>query len=294
MAPTLLVLAAGMGSRYGGLKQIDPVGPGGETVLDYAVFDAIRAGFGRVVFVVRKEFQEVFRSAVTVKYSDRVAVDYVYQSVDDLPGGLGVPAGRQKPWGTGHAVWCARAALSGNFAVVNADDFYGAGSFSGLAGFLARARGNAFAIVGFRLANTLSENGAVSRGVCEVRAGRLSSITEQRAIARSDVGPGRRFSGDEIVSMNFWGFTPAVFDGLDAGLRAFLAASGSDPAAEFYLPAAVSDLVLKGAATAEVIPSADAWLGITYREDRPHVAAAIQALVAAGVYPAPLFGRGEL
>jgi UTP-glucose-1-phosphate uridylyltransferase len=290
MAPSLLVLAAGMGSRYGGLKQIDPVGPSGETVLDYAVFDAIRAGFGRVVFVVRREFEESFRSAVTAKYSGKIAVDLVYQSVDDLPQGFDVPAGREKPWGTGHAVWCAREALSGPFAVINADDFYGARSFTGLAAFLARATGSEFAIVGFSLANTLSENGTVSRGVCEVKGGRLSSITEQKAIERADVGKGRRFSGNEIVSMNFWGFTPAVFEGLDTGLRAFLAASGSDPKAEFYLPAAISDLISKGSATVDVIPSADAWFGITYREDRPHVAAAVKELVASGQYPERLFG----
>jgi UTP-glucose-1-phosphate uridylyltransferase len=290
MAPSLLVLAAGMGSRYGGLKQIDPVGPSGETVLDYAVFDAIRAGFGRVVFVVRKEFEESFRLKVTAKYSGKIAVELVYQAVDDLPRGFDVPAGREKPWGTGHAVWCAREALGGPFAVINADDFYGARSFTGLAAFLARAEGNEFAIVGFSLANTLSENGTVSRGVCEVKGGRLASITEQKAIDRADVGRGRRFSGDEIVSMNFWGFTPAVFEGLDAGLRAFLAAGGSDPKAEFYLPAAISDLVSKGAATVDVIPSADAWFGITYREDRPHVEAAVKALVASGRYPERLFG----
>lgn len=290
MVPTLLVLAAGMGSRYGGLKQIDPVGPCGETVLDYAVFDAIRAGFGRAVFVVRREFEESFRAAVTAKYSGRIAVDFAYQSVDDLPQGFDVPAGREKPWGTGHAVWCARSLLDGPFAVINADDFYGARSFAGLARFLGSAKGNEFAIVGFRLANTLSENGTVSRGVCAVEAGRLLSIVEQRAIARSDVGKGLRFSGEEIVSMNFWGFTPAVLDGLDAGLRLFLAASGTDPKAEYYLPAAISDMVARGAASVDVIPSEDAWFGITYRDDKPKVAAAIQSLVAAGTYPTRLFG----
>jgi UTP-glucose-1-phosphate uridylyltransferase len=290
MAPTLLVLAAGMGSRYGGLKQIDPVGPSGETVLDYAVFDAIRAGFARVVFVVRREFEDAFRSAVTAKYAGRIAVELVYQSLDDLPPGFDVPAGREKPWGTGHAVWCARSALEGPFAVINADDFYGASSYAGLAKFLAKAAGCEFAIVGFRLANTLSENGTVSRGVCEVQGGRLVSITEQKAIARSDVGPAGRFSGDEIVSMNFWGFTPAVFDGLDAGLRLFLAGSGTDPKAEYYLPAAISDQISRKAATVDVIPSTDSWFGITYREDRPHVAAAVRALVDAGKYPARLFG----
>jgi hypothetical protein len=278
-----------MGSRYGGLKQIDPVGPSGETMLDYAVFDAIRAGFGRAVFIIRRELEGEFRASVTAKYSGRIAVDFVFQSVDELPQGFDVPAGREKPWGTGHAVWCARAAITGPFAVINADDFYGAASYSGVAAFLRDASAARFAIVGFRLANTLSDNGTVSRGVCEVRAGRLASITEERAIARADVGPRLRFSGDEVVSMNFWGFTPAIFEGLDAGLRAFLAASGSDPKAEFYLPGAVSGLISRGAASVELIPSGDEWFGITYREDRPRAAAAIRELVAKGAYPPRLF-----
>jgi NDP-sugar pyrophosphorylase family protein len=289
MAPTLLVLAAGMGSRYGGLKQIDPVGPSGETVLDYAVFDAIRAGFTRVVFVIRKEFEGEFRTKVTAKYAGRIAVDFVFQSTADLPGGFAVPAGREKPWGTGHAVWCARNAVSGPFAVINADDFYGALSFLSLSVFLASAKGPQFAIVGFRLANTLSQNGTVSRGICGERNGSLVLIREEKSIARSDIGAGGRFSGDEIVSMNFWGFTPDLFSGLDAGLRAFLTASGSDPKAEFYLPAAVSDMISQDLASVKVIPSADAWFGITYKEDKEKVASAIAALVSAGKYPARLF-----
>ena len=289
MAPTLLVLAAGKGTRYGGLKQIDPVGPSGETVLDYAVYDAIRAGYTRAVFVIRREFEEAFRAAVTAKYAGRIGVDFVHQSTDDLPEGFDVPAGREKPWGTGHAVWSARTAVAGPFAVINADDFYGASSFAKLAHFLRQARGSRYAIVGFRLANTLSENGTVSRGVCREKDGRLGSITEETAIAAADVGAGRRFSGDEVVSMNLWGFTPAIFDGLDEGLRSFLATAGSDPSAEFYLPAAVSALVSRGAASVDVVPSADSWFGITYREDRPAVAAAIGELIGRGAYPARLF-----
>ena len=289
MAPILLVLAAGMGSRYGGLKQIDPVGPSGETVLDYAVFDAIRAGFTRVIFVIRSEFEGEFRDKVIAKYAGRIAVDFVFQSTGDLPGGFAVPEGREKPWGTGHAVWCARNAVQGPFAVINADDFYGAGSFSRLSGFLSSAKESQFAIIGFRLANTLSENGTVSRGICQAKGGRLVSIREEKSISRADVGPGGRFSGEEIVSMNFWGFTPEVFSGLDAGLWGFLASSGSDPKAEFYLPAAVSDMISAGKASVEVIPSADAWFGITYKEDKERVASAIAALVAGGTYPARLF-----
>ncbi|HMD60365.1 MAG TPA: nucleotidyltransferase, partial [Opitutaceae bacterium] len=235
MAATLLVLAAGMGSRYGGLKQIDPVGPSGETLLDYAVFDAIRAGFGRAVFVIRRDFEDAFRSTVAAKYSGRIAYECVFQSTDDLPAGCAAAARRERPWGTGHAVWCARGALDGPFAAINADDFYGAGSYRLLAAFLGKAQGVGFALVGFHLAGTLSENGVVSRGVCLEEAGLLSSIVEEHGIGPADVGPGRRFSGREIVSMNCWGFTPAVIPGLEAGLRAFLAANGADAKAEFYL-----------------------------------------------------------
>ena len=279
-----------MGSRYGGLKQMDPVGPSGETVLDYAVFDALRAGFGRVVFVIRREFEEAFRSAVTAKYAGRIAVGFVFQSTGDLPAGSQVPTGREKPWGTGHAVWCARGVINGPFAVINADDFYGAAAFTRLAAFLGGAEGGRFAIVGFRLGNTLSENGAVSRGVCREQGGRLVSIVEETQITRADVGPGLRFSGHEVVSMNFWGFTPALFEELDAGLRSFLAQRGADPKSEFYLPSAVSDLISRGRATVEVLSSDDTWFGVTYREDRPHVAAAIASLVRSGAYPAGLFG----
>jgi NDP-sugar pyrophosphorylase family protein len=290
MAPTLLVLAAGMGSRYGGLKQIDPVGPSGETMLDYAVYDAIRAGFGRVVFLIRVEFEDAFRNSVAAKYAGRIAVDFVFQSVADVPKGCPVQEGREKPWGTGHAVWCARSALTGPFAVINADDFYGASSYQGLAAFLTGAKGTRYAIGGFRLANTLSESGTVSRGICSEKGGLLTSIVEETAIAPADVGPGRRFTGKEIVSMNFWGFTPGFFAGLEEGLRTFLARRGSDPKAEFYLPVAVSDLIAGEEASVEVLPCEETWFGITYREDRPKVVAAIAALVKGGAYPAKLFG----
>jgi UTP-glucose-1-phosphate uridylyltransferase len=290
MAPTLLVLAAGMGSRYGGLKQIDPVGPSGETMLDYAVYDAIRAGFGRVVFLIRVEFEDAFRNTVAAKYAGRIAVDFVFQSVADVPAGCDAPLARERPWGTGHAVWCARAALREPFAVVNADDFYGAASYARLAAFLEGAKGSRYAIGGFRLENTLSESGTVSRGVCAEKGGLLSSIVEETAIGRADVGPGRRFTGREIVSMNFWGFTPSLFEGLEEGLRSFLARKGSDPKAEFYLPVAVSDLIHSGRASVEVLPCEETWFGITYREDRPRVVSSVAGLVRGGAYPANLFG----
>ena len=290
MSLTLVVLAAGMGSRYGGLKQIDPVGPGGETVLDYAVFDALRAGFTRVVFVIRRDFEVIFREKIGARYAGRADVDYVFQSLEALPPGFTPPAGREKPWGTGHAVWCARAALGENFAVINADDFYGADSFAQLARFLAPARGGDFAMVGFRLANTLSEHGVVSRGVTAAGPDQaLHSIVEHTGIAPEEVGPGRKFSGEEIVSMNCWGFTPALFAGLDPQFREFLAARGGEPKSEFYLPAAVSAMIGRGGAQVRVLPTASTWFGVTYREDKPRVQAAIAGLVQAGLYPEKLW-----
>lgn len=307
MHPTLLVLAAGMGSRYGGLKQMDPVGPSGETILDYAVFDALRAGFRRVVFIIRRDFADDFKNRVGAKYAGRIAVDYVFQSLEALPAGFSPPPGREKPWGTGHAVWCARDALAGPFAVINADDFYGADSFARLGRFLSKAptgcghdpvaghpaptsRSAQFAMVGFKLSRTLSENGAVSRGVCRVDdAGHLQQITEQTGIHASDVGPGQTYSGDEVVSMNCWGFDPTLFSGLDRQLQEFLRTRGTEPKSEFYLPAAVSTMIEQGEAEVSLLPTNSAWFGITYQEDKPRVVDAIARLVQAGEYPAKLF-----
>ncbi|HTJ78414.1 MAG TPA: sugar phosphate nucleotidyltransferase [Rariglobus sp.] len=297
MQPTLLVLAAGMGSRYGGLKQVDPVGPSGETILDYAVFDAIRAGFGRVVFVIRKEFEEAFRTQVAAKYADRVGVDYVFQSLDALPSGFTPPPAREKPWGTGHAVWCARDAVKEPFAVIGADDYFGRDAFEKLAIRLSespKAAGGipAFAMVGYRLANTLSENGAVSRGVCAATAdGTLQCVVEHTGIRREEVGtgPDKKFTGEEIVSMNCWAFTPALFDALDRQFTEFLQAKGSELKSEFYLPEAVSRQIAAGKASVKVVPTTASWFGVTYREDKPRVQAALASLVASGEYPAQLF-----
>ena len=305
MKPTLLVLAAGMGSRYGGLKQVDPVGPSGETVLDYAVFDAIRAGFGRVVFIIRRDFDELFRTQIGAKYAGRITVDYVYQALDALPGGHTVPAGREKPWGTGHAVWCAREAIKEPFAVINADDFYGADSFAQLGTFLVQGSlgfdpmsghrppahaAAQFGMVGFKLRNTLSENGSVSRGICQAdESGRLQSIEEHTGILTSEIGPGKKYSGDEITSLNCWGFTPALFNGLDRQFGEFLKARGTELKSEFYLPAAVSTMIARGEAEVQLLPTSSEWFGVTYREDRASVEARIAALVAAGTYPAKLF-----
>lgn len=293
---TLVVLAAGMGSRYGGLKQVDPMGPAGETVLDYSVHDAVRAGFDRVLFIIRRDFEAEFRAVVGSRFEKRVRVDYVFQSLDALPEGSVLPAGRVKPWGTGHAVWCAREALDGPFAVVNADDFYGANSFARLATFLraaavARSATPEYAMVGFRLANTLSEHGAVSRGVCAVDAeGRLAGVEEHTGILSTEVGPGLKYDPNTIVSMNCWGFTADFLPRLDALWRAFVAANGASEKTEFYLPFAVDDLLRVGAVRVRVLPTDDQWFGVTYREDKPRVQAAIRALVEAGVYPSPLAG----
>jgi hypothetical protein len=290
MSCTLVILAAGMGSRYGGLKQIDPVGPGGETVLDYAVFDALRSGFGRIVFVIRHDIEDAFRAKVGARYAGLAEVEYAFQSADELPGGFRPNAGRVKPLGTGHAVWCARKCVREPFAVINADDFYGADSFRRLGAFLASAvRPNEFAMVGFRLAATLSEHGTVARGVCSVAGGSLRAIEERTGISPADVGPGRDYSGEETVSMNCWGFTTALFPALEAGLGAFLGAKGMDPSAEFYLPAAISGLIGTGAFRVSVLPTHSAWFGVTYRDDKPQVAAAIAELVRRGTYPPRLF-----
>lgn len=304
MTLTLVVLAAGMGSRYGGLKQIDPMGPGGETVLDYTVYDAVRAGFGRVLFIIRRDFADAFKASVGGRFEGKIQVDYAFQQLDMLPEGFALPEGREKPWGTGHAVWCARGSLNGPFAVVNADDFYGAGSLRELAEFLrgeapaaASGAGSAggtnaptYAMVGFPLGNTLSENGAVSRGVCAVGAdGFLLNIEEHTGILASEVGPGLRYDAVTPVSMNCWGFEAKAFlPQLDAAWRAFIAARGTEPKAEFYLPAAVNGLVQSGAARVRVLPTADSWFGVTYREDKPRVQTALAALVAQGKYPSPL------
>lgn len=303
MQPTLLVLAAGMGSRYGGLKQLDPVGPSGETILDYAVFDAIRAGFGRVIFVIRKEFEDAFRTQVAAKYAGGIAVDYAFQALTALPAGFAPPAGREKPWGTGHAVWCARDTLNGPFAVIGADDFFGRDAFVQLAGFLTEGAGAvesavrpppsaipSYAMVGYRLANTLSENGAVARGVCTVAGGgQLQAVVENTGILRTDVGSGAKYSGDETVSMNCWAFTPELFAALDRQFAAFLTARGGELKSEFYLPEAVSAQIAAGEAVVTVRPTTASWFGVTYREDKPRVEAALAELVARGEYPARLF-----
>ena len=301
--PALLILAAGMGSRYGGLKQIDPVGPSGEAVLDYSVFDALRAGFGKIVFVIRRDFEAEFREKVSRRFEGRAEIRHVFQELSMLPGGRTPPPGREKPWGTAHAVWCARDALAEPFAVINADDYYGADSFRQLGGFLSAADCGAkpapCCMVGFRLDNTLSEHGTVSRGICTMdAASRLLSVEECTAIERVPGGGARQknadggervFTGAETVSMNCWGFTPSMMPALEEGLARFVEARGAEMKSEFYLPAAVTDMLGRGEAGVRVLPTASSWFGITYREDRPRVVEALHALVRDGAYPARLW-----
>lgn len=297
---TLLVLAAGMGSRYGGLKQLDPMGPSGETLLDYSVFDAVRAGFDRVVFIIRRDIEAEFREKIGSRYEGRIAIDYVFQQLDTLPEGFSVPEGRTKPLGTAHAIWCAREALNGPFAAINADDFYGAKSYEILGKFLkdSPATEPRFAMAGYRLASTLSEHGSVARGVCEVdAAGRLLHIVECTAIEQTpdDIlqkeadGSVRTFTGEESVSMNFWGLTPAVFPLIEKQLTVFLKEKSGDPKSEFYIPMAIGEMVTKGEATLDVLPTDATWFGVTYREDKPVVMESLAKLHAAGTYPTPLW-----
>jgi dTDP-glucose pyrophosphorylase len=296
-APSLLVLAAGMGSRYGGLKQIDPVGPSGETIMDYSIYDALRAGFGKIVFVLRKEIEAAFRETIAARFEHRVAIDYVFQELDDLPSGFSVPDGRTKPWGTTQAVLAADGAIREPFAVINADDFYGAESLCALAAHLQSATAE-YAMVGFVLRNTLSDFGAVARGVCRVdERGFLKDVVEMTNIARDGSqakstdsnGKVSPLSGDETVSMNMWGFTPSVFSQLERVFQEFLEADGTDLRAESYLPNAVNRLIDSGQARVRVLPTAGSWFGVTYRQDRARVVESIGCLVKAGIYPERLW-----
>lgn len=299
--PSLLVLAAGMGSRYGGLKQLDPMGPGGETILDYSVFDAIRAGFDRVVFVIRKDFATSFREQVAARFAGRIDIDYAFQELDDLPAGYTVPVGRSKPWGTAHAIRAARDQLAGPFAVINADDFYGRDSYVRAAEFLAEARETTaarYCMVGYYLSNTLSEHGGVNRGLVTERDGLLNHVEEILGISRREDaivgeaidGTPRRLDADAVVSMNFWGFTHGFLSQLEEEFRRFLDEHGASPKAECYIPTVVDDLIARNAAACHVLPTTSTWFGVTYPEDKPAVGDALRELLEAGEYPAPLEG----
>ena len=302
MKPTLVVLAAGMGSRYGGLKQVDPVGPSGEAILDYSVFDAHRAGFGKVVFIIRKDIEAVFREQIGSKYEGLLPVEYAFQDLNDLPAPYTVPAGRTKPWGTAHAIRAARHLVHEPFAAINADDFYGRDAFQKLGEFLARpdAVPNAFAMVGYRLSLTLSENGSVARGICSLdSAGRLTKVVEHAKLVKSPSGAHdddpaaevKDFTGDERVSMNLWGFTPALFDAIEERFPAWLAANIAREKSEWYIPFLVDEMIHEGKATVDVLPTDSSWFGVTYREDKPFVTGEIRKLVDAGEYPLTLFPK---
>ena len=303
MKPTLVLLAAGMGSRYGGLKQLDGLGPNGETIMDYSIYDAIKAGFGKIVFIIRKDFEQDFRDKVLSKYEGHIPAELCFQALDALPEGFTVPEGRQKPWGTNHAVLMAKNVVKEPFCVINCDDFYNRDAFMVIGRYLANlpeGSANKYAMVGFRVGNTLSENGTVARGICSKDADEnLTTVVERTEIMRID---GKVSYKDENgawvavpdntpVSMNMWGFTPDYFEYSEAYFKEFL----SDPAnmanlkAEFFIPMMVNKLINEKTATVQVLDTTSKWFGVTYAADRPSVVAKIQQLIDEGVYPAKLF-----
>jgi len=295
--PTLLVLAAGMGSRYCGLKQIDPVGPAGETIIDYSIFDAMRAGFGKLVFVIRHDIEQQFREVVGSRFEKRIAVEYVFQELDKLPAGHTLPAGRTKPWGTTHAILMAEEAIREPFAAINADDFYGQNAYRLIAQHLASGSPD-YAMAGFILKNTLSDHGSVARGVSRTDTNQyLTSVVEMMKIERDGnsakntdaAGNVTKLSGEEAVSMNFWGFTPALFPQIKVAFEKFLKQSGREQKSECYIPSTVNELVTGGQARVKVLRSPDSWFGVTYREDRPQVVESIRQLIAKGDYPEKLW-----
>jgi len=296
-SPTLLIMAAGMGSRFGGLKQIEPVGPNGETIIDYSIYDALRAGFTKLVFLIRKDIEEQFKEVVGKRFEKIVEVDYVLQELDMLPAPYTVPAGRTKPWGTTQAILVAADAIKEPFAAINADDFYGPEAYRALAGHLKCGTPD-FAMVGFVLRNTLSEHGSVARGVCQVNEeGYLADVIEMTSIvpadgkAKNTAGDGTvtELTGEEPVSMNMWAFQPTIFPLLKENFEAFLEKSGSEMKTECYIPNTVNDLVKAGKSKVKVLHTGDAWFGVTYREDHPRVVENIRSLIAKGVYPERLW-----
>jgi dTDP-glucose pyrophosphorylase len=296
MKPTLVILAAGMGSRYGGLKQVDSIGPSGEAILDYSVYDAVRGGFGKIVFVIRKDFEQEFRQKVGSKYESMVDVEYCFQDIYDIPAPYSMPEGRTKPWGTAHATRSARNVVDGPFAVINADDFYGRDAFAKLGKFLSEIDPGSmsFAMVGYRLDLTLSENGSVARGICKVdENGFLESVTEMTKLVKA--GDKAQNLEDEAnivevpltsrVSMNCWGFSARLFDELEKRFPEWLSKRGSEMKSEWYLPFVVDELIKEGKATCKMLTTDSSWFGVTYKEDKEFVQSEIAKLVALGEYP---------
>ncbi|MFO7657126.1 MAG: sugar phosphate nucleotidyltransferase [Bacteroidales bacterium] len=301
MKPTLLILAAGMGSRYGSLKQIDQLGPTGERIIDYSVFDAKRSGFGKVVFVIRKDIEKDFKEVFIKKLSGQIEVDYVFQELDNLPDGMKCPGERQKPWGTCHAVLMAKSKIKEPFVVINADDFYGLEAYHSVAAFLSDASENAanhYCMVGYKLKNTISEYGFVSRGVCEKDNNDcLLKITERTRIGKNDKGifykdPENNdvyLSGESIISMNFWGFTPTFFDFAENSFRDFLKDNLHNPKAEFYIPIVIDEIIKSNSGTVRVLDCNAKWFGVTYQEDKPMVMERLKESALDGTYPSPLW-----
>ncbi len=305
MKPTLLILAAGVGSRYGGLKQLDKIGPSGETIIDYSIYDAIQAGFGRVVFIIKESIEKDFKEVFIEKLWEKIDIDYVFQETWMVPEGILITDERQKPWGTGHAVMMAEKKIPGPFAVINADDFYGREAFHAIADYykeLTPARENDYCMVGYMLSNTLSEFGAVSRGVCRIsKQSELLEVTEHthiekkgpRIVFKDEKGVSHDISGDTVVSMNFWGFTPSFFSQLNAGFAAFIQNNAENPKAEFYIPSMVNQLIQAGESKVKVLNCQGKWFGMTYKEDRLFVIQGIRELIKQKVYPENLWGRSN-
>lgn len=299
MKPTLLILAAGLGSRYGGVKQIDKIGPSGESIIDYSVYDAIRAGFGKVVFVVNPKIIDDFKSIYEPRLKGKIETRYVLQEIENIPEGIKFNPERVKPWGTAHAVLVAKEEINEPFAVINADDFYGKEAYETIADFLVKQshQTGAFAMVGYKLKNTLSDFGSVSRGVCEIENKLLTDVVERTSIVRKDDGivfenEGKKvnISNDAIVSMNFWGFTPDFFEETEKDFKTFIVENASELKAEFYIPYVVNKLIQSNKATIEVLTSDAQWFGITYQEDKPLTIEKVSELTEQGVYPNSLWG----
>jgi NDP-sugar pyrophosphorylase family protein len=303
--PALVVMAAGIGSRYGGLKQIEPVGPNGEIIIEYSIYDALRAGFAEVVFIITKDIEEAFRARVGRTVEERCATTYVFQSLKDIPEGFEVPQDRRKPWGTAHAVLSCKDVVGVPFAAINADDFYGRASFQSLCSYLRQAQDHSgmydYCMVGYTLENTLTEHGHVARGICTVNQdGFLVEVHERTRIEKfgeivqytEDGRTWVEIPGDSIASMNMWGFTPSVFWELEARFPHFLQEnSGNIQRAEFFLPDVVNDLLEEKKATVRVLPTQERWFGVTYQQDKPTVKQAVRDLIQRGVYPANLWGQ---
>jgi dTDP-glucose pyrophosphorylase len=299
MKPTLLVLAAGMGSRYGGNKQLDEVGPSGETIIDYSIYDAVRAGFGKIVFVIRRDIEEQVKERFVERLKDKIEVDYVFQEITNLPEGVKVAPERQKPWGTSHAILVTKDKIKEPFGVINSDDYYGVESFNILYDFLVNDNDPyCYSIVGYKLGNTLSEHGDVNRGVCKVgNDGLLQGIIETRKISKTHNGaiaPGPdgtvlNFTGNEIVSMNLWGFKPSCYDFLEKEFRNFINKSGMDPKSELDIPTSIDKFVKNGEIKIKVLMSNEKWFGVTYREDKPFVVESIRKMIRKGIYPVRIY-----